>query len=68
METTTNPEGTMTTKTPVPPRAKAYYRMASTAHAKGDHELGNHWYRQGREIEKTAALNRWHDDHVCPDD
>lgn len=53
--------------TPTPARARAYYRMAGAAHASGDHTLGNHWADRAREVEREAAINQWHDDHVCPD-
>ena len=49
----------MTTYLTTPAKARAYYRMASVAHAKGDHRLGNHWADRGRAVEaaREARVN-----------
>ena len=32
------------------PRERAYLRMADAAHARGEHDLGNHWARRASQV------------------
>lgn len=51
------------TATVTSPKARAYYRMAAAAHAKGNHELGNHWATRAEQVETDAR----HDAHLAPE-